>query len=776
MKVFTKLGLAFLVLLITSSMLLAQTSIQDVDPNPQSSWTMPASDALFDLQFSWPVGVGGGEAGIETDGNYIYTTKWNGTGEFYRYGMDGTYIEVITVAGASAVRDLAYNGTYFYGAAASATVFELDLANATKLGQFTAPAAIRAIAYNEDDDVFYGNNWSEPIQVFGPTGASQGSFPTGPGAASIYGMAYDNYCDGQYLWVYAQPGTTPATQNVIFQIALPSGVETGVSFDVATVITPVTGIAGGLCISNELVTDAWTIMGMMQNEFIWGLELCSSSTPPAAFFDDFENGISNWVVTGDWGLTDTYSYSPSNSLTDSPGGNYLPNLETYATMATGVDLSDPSILSANVNWWMIMDIENGNFDYLYVEVSDDDFATFVEIASFFGEGMLDPWMEYSYPLGSFLGSNNVKVRFHFSSDGGYEVDGCYIDDFSITTSDIDNAPPEIYFEEPFGYEGSYDEYVVEAEILDATGIASAEVIYTVDGEPQPNITGVNVGGDNWEFTIPQQMAGYQVDFEINAVDSSPNANETTTETASYIAGNYISYDNAQVDFYTSIAAPGGTAVIFTIADASQLATALIRNYTDQSQPPNDEMLVHIWSDGGNGPGVDIIDPILMMPEANLVNTRAFTRVDLRPYAAELGNISGNIFVGFTVPSGIVLTTITQPGIGNHSFNSLDGSSWSSLSDDYHYRIITGDPLTSTNEVNQTSATKLYPNPAKDVVHITSDLDIMSVKVFNQIGQLIVSEQISTKLYQVNTSHYKSGLYFFQIETKEGITSKRVVIE
>ncbi len=424
-------------------------------------------------------------------------------------------------------------------------------------------------------------------------------------------------------------------------------------------------------------------------------EVTVYSGPVSSFFDDFESGPSQWVFTGDWGITDEQSYSPSNSLADSPGGNYLPNLETYATMAVGIDLSDPGILSANVIWWMIMDIENGNFDYLYVEASDDNFATFTTIATFFGEGMLDPWIEYSYPLGAFIGSGDVKVRFHFSSDGGYEVDGCYIDDFLIETSDVDNAPPEVFFDAPFAYEGTIDDYVVEAEILDVSGVASAEVLYTVDGVAQANVTGVNTSGDMWEFTIPQQDPGYQVDFQITAVDGSPNANEALTDTASYIAGEYIGYDNAIVDFYTEIGPAGtggilGSAVVFTVSEPSQLVTALIRNYMDQSVGANDEMVVHIWSDGGTGPGVDLIPPITMMPEANLVHTRAFTRVDLRPYAAQLSSIEGDIFVGFTVPAGVVRTTITQPGIANRSFQSIDGITFTAITDDYHYRIIVGE--------------------------------------------------------------------------------------
>ena len=359
-------------------------------------------------------------------------------------------------------------------------------------------------------------------------------------------------------------------------------------------------------------------------------------------------------------------------------------------MANSVDLSDPGILSANVSWWMIMDIENGNFDFLYIEVSDDDFVTFTQVASFFGQDMLDPWIEYSYSLSSMIGSNNVKVRFHFSSDGGYEVDGCYIDDFSIITSNSDEAPPEILFDAPFAYEGTLADYLIEAEILDVSGVTSAEISYTVEGVAQTNVPGINTGGDNWEFTIPAQDPGSQVDFQIEAVDASPNANSAISDTASYIAGNYIGYDNAVVDYFLIIDEPGGTSVVFTLEDPRQIVTALIRNYTDQSQPPNDTMLVHIWAEGANGPGVDLITPIAIMPEVNLVNTRAWTRVDLRPYSAQLSNVIGNVFVGFTVPNGTVLTTISQPGIANHSYQTNNGTTWNSTTDDFHYRIITGE--------------------------------------------------------------------------------------
>ena len=231
------------------------------------------SDELFDLQFDWPVGIGGGEAGIECDGSYIYTSKWNGS-EFYKYELNGTYIGPFTCGAAGAIRDLAFDGTYFYGAAAATTVFQMDFTNGVVVSSFTAPLAIRAIAYNQDEDVFYGNNWSDNITIFDQTGANLGSFPCGPVGSDYYGFAYDNSSPGApYLWGYAQTGTT---LNELVQIQLPSGVETGISFDVGTVAGVGTGIAGGLAITDAIIPGFYTLLGTSQNVDIWGLELCES--------------------------------------------------------------------------------------------------------------------------------------------------------------------------------------------------------------------------------------------------------------------------------------------------------------------------------------------------------------------------------------------------------------------------------------------------------------------------------------------------------------------
>ncbi|MBL7103682.1 MAG: T9SS type A sorting domain-containing protein [Bacteroidales bacterium] len=231
---------------------------------------------FMDLQFEYPVGGSGGEAGIETDGNYIYTTKWNGN-YFYQYEIDGTYIGSFTINGAAVIRDLAFDGTHFFGGAATPTVFEMDFENQILVSTITAPTNVRAIAYNDNEDVFYANNWDSPVIKFDKTGANIGEFAVGPVGGSYYGFAYDNATlGGPYLWGYAQIGNS---DNEIIQIQLPSGTETGFTLDVASKLSgQVWGDAGGLFTHPNLVFGKWTLGGMVQNEWLWGLELTDAQT------------------------------------------------------------------------------------------------------------------------------------------------------------------------------------------------------------------------------------------------------------------------------------------------------------------------------------------------------------------------------------------------------------------------------------------------------------------------------------------------------------------
>ncbi len=284
---------------------------------------------LLDLQFSFPVAVGLGEAGVESDGLFIYSTMWNDTG-FHKYNIDGTYIGYFMIDGVMGIRDLAYApGTgYFYGANASPQVFGMDFNSQIVTETILAPAKVRAIAYNDDNDSFYANDWSSDIIEFDRvTGTNLSSFPVGT-YSSYYGFAYDNWSDGgPYLWGFSQDGSGAE----LVQIQLPGGLETGFVADVHTILGG-SNIAGGLFTQPDIVPGYITIGGMLQNELIFGLELSGAPQPPVyvlagynIYKDDILINPSPYydTVFYDTGLNPgTYNYTVTAIYNDTLGSFY----------------------------------------------------------------------------------------------------------------------------------------------------------------------------------------------------------------------------------------------------------------------------------------------------------------------------------------------------------------------------------------------------------------------------------------------------------------------
>ena len=406
------------------------------------------------------------------------------------------------------------------------------------------------------------------------------------------------------------------------------------------------------------------------------------------FFDDFESGTTQWTLTGTWGLTELQSVSPTHSLTESPVGNYGDNLNITATMATSLDLS--SYLGAEVSFWARYSIEQG-FDYMYLQVSPDNGTTWLTQEAFNEENV--PWTQYTYDLGGFVGNPNVLIRFRFFSDGGYNVDGMYIDDFTVTGSTVDLSPPLIVHSGPEFYEGVIGDFTATTNIIDISGIQSATLYYTVDGGSPISVVPSSVVGDVYTFTIPSTIPGSNIDYYIEATDNQSNTT-VNPPVYSYISGTYIKYDDPTVDFVTNfgpLSGQLGAAVRMTVpaGNPGNLVTALIRNYTDINRP-NSDMEFHVWANNGGIPGADLITPFLVTPEATVANTSPMTRIDLRPYFTQLSGLTGDFWIGFMVPQDTVWITIKQPGAALRSFYN-NGTTWVVYTNtDFHFRCVLGD--------------------------------------------------------------------------------------
>ena len=166
-------------------------------------------------------------------------------------------------------------------------------------------------------------------------------------------------------------------------------------------------------------------------------EVTVTPMPPIAlpFFDDFETGGPYWTFEADWGLTQGIYHSMIYSMTESPDGEYGPNMNASATLRS-IDLT--GAYTAQISFWGRYRIEN-NYDYMHLEVSTDD-ITWDIIDTYTGN--LYNWDQMTYSLEDYLGEAMVHIRFRFESDSYVEDQGMYIDDLEILVNGVGIAVPD----------------------------------------------------------------------------------------------------------------------------------------------------------------------------------------------------------------------------------------------------------------------------------------------------------------------------------------------
>ena len=164
--------------------------------------------------------------------------------------------------------------------------------------------------------------------------------------------------------------------------------------------------------------------------------------PETLFFDGFENGLVNWYVTGDWGLTDE-AVTGSNALSDSPNGNYDEAQESFAEFEIDLDLSlySSSVVEFIAKW----EIES-NYDFVRIQadVEGDGWVSLEGLYTEPGSGQLaqpagepgydgtqDVWIEERIQLDQLGDAIIYGFRFIQTSDNAVEKDGLIVDDFSI---------------------------------------------------------------------------------------------------------------------------------------------------------------------------------------------------------------------------------------------------------------------------------------------------------------------------------------------------------
>ncbi len=88
------------------------------------------------------------------------------------------------------------------------------------------------------------------------------------------------------------------------------------------------------------------------------------------------------------------------------------------------------------------------------------------------------------------------------------------------------------------------------------------------------------------------------------------------------------------------------------------------------------------------------------------------------------------------------------------------------------------PVLSTPEVLAKDDLKMYPNPVKGYFKLESDttLDVLSVAVYNSLGQLVKTDQSSGNHQTFDVSELNTGIYFLKIKTSLGMINRTFVKE
>ena len=72
-----------------------------------------------------------------------------------------------------------------------------------------------------------------------------------------------------------------------------------------------------------------------------------------------------------------------------------------------------------------------------------------------------------------------------------------------------------------------------------------------------------------------------------------------------------------------------------------------------------------------------------------------------------------------------------------------------------------DACTGIDEITE-DAVQVYPNPANEIVNISSKSNMVSVRIYNYTGQLMESLKLNERSYQSNTSSLPAGFYSIYI--------------
>ena len=790
----------------------------------------------FTLQFQIDLTNFGGSAGVETDGNYIYVTKWSDS-LIWKFNFLGTLIDSFSIPGVSGLRDLAYDGTYFYGGAAGYTIYKMDFTNETLVGTISSPnQSVRSIAWVPDSNAFWCGNWTNDdftlVDTAGNTLAQWAS--TVHGQTGIYGSAYDTVTPGgPYLWVINASGLNVE----LVQLDGVTGVPTGINIEVDNLIGAAPpGSGGGVFIEPNIFGNTVTIGGVLQNDKAFGYDLATfipdsfdlSVTeilePTTGYM--LSNSETVKAVVKNYGDQSISSYQISYTINGGTAVNQAISnpiagfgVDTI-TFTTGADLSTVASYDIAVYTTYASDAYNGN-DTAYKTVVNTDNLVTVEIQTdaYGGETtweLVDNTTTNVVASGGPYPSNSVVYGYAQT-----DPTKCYT--FYIYDSYGDGIAPGYYkvywnttlLGQNSSFSGSIDSMTVCKPSTDDIGVLA--ITSPLSACQLSNAEAVTVQVMNYGTA---SVSSFAVNYVL---DGGTAVSENITQ--SLAPGDTLTHTfTTNADFSTS----GAHSLMAYTTYASDgdntndTATATITHVANTTPPmnmgfeasdnlegwkfidANNDGSPWLWAPtstlGNNGSG-------LAAYEYNTTNNAddwlVTTCLDLDAsktyqvsfyYAARSASYEEamDVFIGTTQEAAGLTTQLADlPSITNESYQqhganftvSTSGvyyigfhaksqaDKWLLMLDDVAVTEVTG------IEQSKEQSLSVFPNPANDFVNINATNDVVkSVRVYNTLGQLVLSNTYNMANVNMNIASLTAGMYMLQIETENGVKTQKLEVQ
>jgi hypothetical protein len=84
------------------------------------------------------------------------------------------------------------------------------------------------------------------------------------------------------------------------------------------------------------------------------------------------------------------------------------------------------------------------------------------------------------------------------------------------------------------------------------------------------------------------------------------------------------------------------------------------------------------------------------------------------------------------------------------------------------------PPVGVEEKIQVKGLILYPNPAKDMVTIKANEEML-ISILDIQGKTILVRTEKTKETSINTAEWPNGVYFISIETEAGMSHQQLIV-